>query len=161
MEIWKPVIGYEEAYEVSDLGRVRRIETGLVLSPAGQRYLYVCMTVKCKRHTKSVHKLVTRAFLGPTPDGHQVNHKDGNKKNNVLNNLEYVTRSYNIVHAHKVLKIRKAKGIHNGNGRFTDQQVWEIRNSSKTASELASQYGAHVATISSFKSGRYRGYVSF
>jgi len=85
-EDWKPVVGYQKWYEVSDLGRVRRctdamrrgIKAGYLLKqrPTGRGYLFVGLYNRDTKVTRStlVHNIVTAAFLGPKPPGMQVNH---------------------------------------------------------------------------------------
>lgn len=109
-EVWKPVVGYEGWYEVSSLGRVRAVakvdRSGacrgkrlLSCRPSNRGYVVHHLTKNgCVRGT-GAHRLVAMAFIGPCPDGMQVNHKDGVKTNNAVENLEYVTPSENVRHA--------------------------------------------------------------
>jgi len=105
MEIWKDVINYERIYKVSNKGRVKRIDKKtkrlkngfLKLSEHYKGYL----TVKLIDKRFFVQRLVTRAFLGKRPKNLQTNHKDCNKKNNNVENLEYVTQKQNMEHAVK------------------------------------------------------------
>lgn len=96
---WRVSPSFPE-YEVSDLGQVRKIETGRVLmrrrSPLG--YLMVHVRKGGKSQTQYVHTLVADAFLGPCPEGCEVNHKDGNRANPAAANLEYISHSENIAH---------------------------------------------------------------
>jgi len=96
-EIWKDVVGYEGVYEVSDHGRVRRVRTGLVLSPGRDKkgYTNVGLCVDGKPIRVKVHHLVMEAFVGKRPNGLVINHIDENPRNNHVSNLEYVTQSYN------------------------------------------------------------------
>jgi len=108
MEEWRDVVGYEGYYQVSNLGRVRRIKGGM-----GTRngkihgtylhlktgYVIVCLCKDCKAVTHLLHKIVAAAFLGPRPKGKQVNHKDFNKQNNNSRNLEYKSPLGNVRHA--------------------------------------------------------------
>lgn len=107
MEIWKPVVGYEGFYEISNQGRVRRIagghgaKPGLVLKPQVGSHGYptvVLQKLGCAT-TVLVHRLVAISFLGNPGDGREVNHKDSNRQNPTLENLEWVTRKGNILHA--------------------------------------------------------------
>lgn len=101
-ETWLPVVGYEDFYEVSDVGRVRR--NGRVLRPETDKDGYR-KVVLCKFGTKKkffVHRLVATAFLGDGTDM-QVNHKNGVTGNNALGNLEWVDQSQNTQHAMNVL----------------------------------------------------------
>lgn len=106
MTTWKPVVGFT-AYEVSDEGDVRRSApgrrtfVGKVLKPqlAGSGYRFVCLVKGGKSSQRYVHRLVAAAFIGEAPADHEVNHRDGDKSNNHLDNLEYVTRSENCRHA--------------------------------------------------------------
>jgi len=108
IERWLPVVGYEGFYSVSDLGRVMRIgrsprcKRDRLLNPndAGSTgYLSVSLSVDNKRKGVDVHLLVMAAFVGPCPEGHNVNHKDNVKTNSRLSNLEYLTFSQNTQHA--------------------------------------------------------------
>src|SRR3972149_1183846 len=95
-EEWRPVVGWEGWYEVSNLGRVRRIKEaagtrrGHILRWAvGGKppYPRVFLCREGKVLTKRVHRLVAEAFLGPCPEGQEVNHKDGDKANPRASNL--------------------------------------------------------------------------
>ena len=107
-EIWKPVVGFENTYMVSSYGNVKGIvrsgSTGCMLKPIENRCGY--QTVSLYEHPISkrcmVHRLVALAFI-PNPDGKRtVNHKDGNKKNNCVDNLEWATHSENHKHAYRI-----------------------------------------------------------
>lgn len=120
-EEWRAVVGFENYYEVSNLGSVRSVirritritkggsyQTrpygGKVLSPKVQDkgHLEVSLWKKNKGKTKSVHRLVLESFLGPQP--HLVcNHIDGNPGNNKLENLEWCTQKENLHHSANVL----------------------------------------------------------
>lgn len=104
-EIWKPVPGFVK-YEVSNLGRVRRCvpgrstRIGKVLKPQPKNgYFTVLLSGPNGFKHRSVHRLVAAAFLGPCPDGYEVNHKDRVRSNNRLDNLEYMTPSDQQRHA--------------------------------------------------------------
>lgn len=107
-ETWKPVVGYEGFYSVSNLGRVMRMggtpkcKANRILKPsdAGSTgYFSVSLSVGNKRKGVDVHILVMAAFVGPCPEGHNVNHKDTVKANSRLSNLEYTTFQGNTQHA--------------------------------------------------------------
>lgn len=105
-EEWRAVIGWEGLYEVSDLGRVRRssggkgTRAGYVLrdSPTTKGYRKVGLCDGARQKTRAVHKLVAEAFIGPSPDGMEVNHIDTDRTNNRRTNLEYVTPQGNSAH---------------------------------------------------------------
>ena len=92
MEIWKKIEGYEN-YSVSTYGRVRNDKTGRILKPMDKNkgYLYVNLQDKCHR----IHRLVAQTFI-PNPNNYPiVNHKDEDKSNNNVKNLEWCTSQYN------------------------------------------------------------------
>ena len=106
MEIWKTIEGTGGIYEVSNTGKVRCTNykmTGKTKElTAGEKaggYLQLRVKIDGKLKTVVVHRLVAEAFI-PNPENKpEVNHKDGNKKNNHIDNLEWATRSENIQHA--------------------------------------------------------------
>lgn len=107
-EHWRPVVGFEGWYEISSIGRVRRVgrgkaaRVGRILRPAVNHpgYLYVHLSRHNVQRNVSIHRAVAEAFIGPCPTGMELNHKDCDKKNNRPGNLEWVTRSRNTQHAH-------------------------------------------------------------
>lgn len=113
-EIWRDVPDYEGYYQVSNLGRVRSLSrivksrnstmkpiSGKLLKPryCKNGYYYVCFYLHRSPKNIAIHSLVASTFLGVRPKGFDVNHIDGDKANNSLVNLEYVSRSQNICHA--------------------------------------------------------------
>ena len=104
-EEWRLI--FDGLYEVSNLGRVRRAVDGVntkagdIRSPGvkSSGYHQVALYKNGKATNRSVHRLVVEAFIGKIPKGMEVNHKDGNKLNNQLDNLEIVTKSENMKHA--------------------------------------------------------------
>lgn len=109
MEIWKDVVGYENVYEVSDKGDIRRLFKGTkgtknrILKGQISKFGYhrVQLTVEGKIKYLSAHRIVAEAFIPNLKNKKQVNHKDGNKLNNCIENLEWVTPSENTNHAIK------------------------------------------------------------
>ena len=103
-EEWRPVKGYEGLYEVSNMGRVKSFHRHQIIIRK-QRvdhsgYMRVCLNKDGTCNTKLVHRLVAIAFIQNPNNYEIVNHKDGNKKNNAVDNLEWCTQSYNIKHAY-------------------------------------------------------------
>jgi len=97
---WLPILGYESRYEVSDSGFVRRTRDGRILAHhlIGP-YHRICLWNGSESRRYMLHRLVAGAFIGPCPDGHEVNHKDGDPSNNSVTNLEYVTPKENVKHS--------------------------------------------------------------
>ncbi len=120
-EEWKQVVGYENSYLVSNMGRIKsvkriKVSRGLpyehpekIISPSGKKYKTACLFKMGSRKYLLVHRLVAEAFI-PNPDNKaEVNHKDGNKTNNLLTNLEWCTRLENQKHAEDT-GLRNLKG---------------------------------------------------
>ena len=98
-EIWRTIKGYENIYEVSDKGRVRSLKFGKerILKPqiATNGYLQVSLCKNGEMKRCLVHRLVSQTFI-PNPDNlPEVNHKDENKENNSVHNLEWCSSKYN------------------------------------------------------------------
>lgn len=109
-ERWLPVVGWEGWYEVSDHGRVWRVaprprggraEQLLAGSTNRKGYWEISLRRHGQQRKAFIHQLVLWAFVGPKPEGQECNHKDGNKANNRLGNLEWVTPKGNTDHAVK------------------------------------------------------------
>lgn len=114
-EIWKDIKGYEGLYQVSNLGNVKSlkrwirqyndyIEKEKILKPCVNSvgYYIVVLYKNKKKKNFYLHKLIAEAFI-PNPNNYpQINHIDGNKRNNDINNLEWCTQSYNMIHAFKI-----------------------------------------------------------
>jgi hypothetical protein len=100
-EIWKPVIGYEGIYEVSNIGRVKSLKFGkekiLKLLHAGRdrRYFQVILSKGNAKKQLFVHRLVYEAFVGLIPEGLTIDHIDCNPRNNTVENLQVLTREEN------------------------------------------------------------------
>lgn len=104
LEEWRDVKGYEDLYQVSNLGRVKSLKDNhgnyreKILKPgnSGRGYLQVVLSKEGESKSFLVHRLVTQAFLDNPNNYTQVNHKDENPRNNRVNNLEWCDRKYNI-----------------------------------------------------------------
>ena len=122
-EYWKPVVGYEGLYEVSNWGRVKSAKR-LVKSPRGYRtvcerilkptkdshgYLCVSLHKEGKMKFVKIHRLVAEAFLDNPYNLSEVNHKDENKQNNIVTNLEWISHIDNIRYGNCIEKIRQGK----------------------------------------------------
>lgn len=157
-EIWKAAHDLEGFYEISNHGNLRRIYATKnfpiipsLLSPKKDSRGYVKATVYRDREklTIRIHSLVALAFLGERPEGHQINHIDGNKENNLSSNLEYVTPSRNRGHAFEI-GLQSSKGINHSQAKLCDEDVIEIRrlyNTEIGQTQLARKYNLHQTTI--------------
>jgi hypothetical protein len=121
-EIWKLVPDYEGLYEVSNLGRVRRLQTcsgthaGLILAlkTTGKGYFDVILYGRGRPKHRYIHRLVATAFV-PNPENKpEVNHKDGNKQNNLPDNLEWLTQKEHHEHTCGAGLMRPAQGEDHG-----------------------------------------------
>jgi len=113
---WKTIINYPE-HEISDTGLIRRTKAfrkypkGYVLKPSVHEggHLFVTLGRRKKTRCVAVHILVAEHFIGPRPKNHIVHHKDLNKANNHVSNLEYVPiNEHAKKHSHERFKIEKA-----------------------------------------------------
>lgn len=101
VEEWVQISGFEGLYEVSSTGKIRSLKKGSVLSAPliGRGYAKATLHKNGQRRQTSVHRLVAEAFLG-LGCGQEVNHKNGNKLDNRVANLECVSRSENVNHSY-------------------------------------------------------------
>lgn len=138
-EEWRPVFGYEDRYMVSNLGNIKRLEhagpnssfvKSRVLKPQPRPNGYmVVMLFGASANVgtwRKIHIIVARAFLGERPHKFDINHKDGNKANNQLSNLEYCTRSANMLHAYALGLVGDRAGAANGRAKLSEEDVREV-----------------------------------
>lgn len=150
-EVWKDVIGYEGLYMVSNFGRVKSLSfnktTGNVklrkINIQNSGYFYLGLHKGGTAKNFLVHRLVAIAFL-KNPNKYQfVNHKNGIKTDNRIANLEWCTKSYNLVHAFK-----------NGLKKITEAHLVRLRKfNTETKSIPVSQYTLDGKFIAKYKSG--------
>jgi hypothetical protein len=129
-EIWVPIAGYDGRYEVSDLGRVRRTADGYILKdqPWGNDgYRKVTLSAKNKSKSFLVHRLVACHFIPADPVRPLVNHKDGSRTNNAVENLEWCTQSENLLHASRLGRMTHNRGERCGTAKLTEDDVRWIR----------------------------------
>src|SRR2546425_4678741 len=161
-EEWRPVVGYEGWYEVSNLGRVRRVKPGRRTRPGrilrhhlnSYGYPAICLYRSGVQRVLRVHRLVAEAFIGQIPDTMEINHLNGIRYDNRIENLEITTRSGNLTHAYRVLGRRgcgaSLKGEAHPQSKFTSVDVIAIRTRSANGegqSDLAREFGVHRQTI--------------
>jgi hypothetical protein len=166
-EVWKQISGYEGMYEISDIGRARSVDRigpdgknykGKPLTPALNRTGYYFVRLRKDGHTKSfkIHRLVAMNFIPNENDKSEVNHIDGNKTNNVVGNLEWVSRSENLKHAFKI-GLKSVEGERNPKSKLTKADVEEIRrrlSEGEFQKYIASDFGITIAAVSDIKTGK-------
>lgn len=141
-ETWLPV---RDGYEVSDCGRIRHGKT--ILSGSLHRDGYIFSTIKGKQIP--LHRLIAEAFIQNPDNLPEVNHKDGNKQNNFVGNLEWVTRRENVLHS--VRNHLQPRKVHTYQGKFTQEERNEIKrlaDSGISRRKLAERFGVSHTCIS-------------
>ena len=158
-EIWKPITGYEGKYEVSNLGRVkslsriinqkngrhRRIKERILIPGRMGNYHGVVLCNDDGMKKCYIHRLVCAAFIGdPIGERNVTNHKDGDKFNNRVSNLEWVTYAENLNHAYQY-GLQHGYGENSHYSKFSDEVVKKVREQYATGKylqvELAEMHG--------------------
>lgn len=176
MEIWKPVVGFEGSYEVSDLGRVRSVSRRIPLKsrwgtvtsrevPARMMKLvsntkrggrvFLVLHLNGKQHMRIVSNLVAAAFIGPRPPGQQVCHNNGVAHDDRLQNLRYDTPKGNM--ADCVAHGTRRFGENHPHAKLTAKDVSDIRARAagrEPHAALAEEYGVHTNYISLVVTGK-------
>jgi len=179
-ETWIPIVGYEGLYEVSNKGRVRSLDTvqtrsngkcicrfkikGRIPKPfrTGKNDGYDTVQLS-GRENRKVHRLVAEAFLDNPLGLPEVNHIDGNKRNNAVENLEWVTGQENVEHAVRMGLMKSGDDV--PIRKLSSRDVAEIRAAYKPGirgsgvKSLAKRYGVSSTTMRNILSGRKWGHV--
>lgn len=145
-ELWKDIKGYEGCYQVSNLGRIKSLDRmtnnqygeyfmkGRILKNSiikDKGYCRVSLNNGNGKISKRVHRLVAEAFI-PNPENKlEVNHKDGNKLNNCVSNLEWCTNKENIEHSIRTGLKKHCNGCSNSSSKFTEEDIIFIRKNYK------------------------------
>lgn len=151
---WKPVLGFEERYLVSDQGEVWSLWYSAV-SPAqllNSGYMRITLRGDDKTYTRLVHRLVGEVFCSDYAPELTINHKDGIKLNNCADNLEWVSYKENMRHSVDTGLRKDQNGTGNHAAKLTDADVREIRallSQGRSQASLARQF--KIATSSIFK----------
>ena len=125
-ELWK-VIPFESNYEVSTYGRVRNTSTQQIKSQRFDKYGYKRVTLYPSGKTYTIHRLVAETWLPKVVGKPQINHKDFDKANNRLDNLEWCTAKDNCSHREKFLNPDRLAGDRNPMAKYTVSDVLRIR----------------------------------
>ncbi len=177
-EIWATVKDYEECYEISNYGRVKSLERysfysnksvkieGRLMRPhfmkCNGKYTYLTITLSKSGKVKTclVHRLVAIHFLGNNQDLPCINHKDGNKSNNHISNLEWITQQDNIKHSIKN-GLTKSRGENCHTSKFKEKDILDIRELHKTLSlnKISKIYKVAPGTISKIVSRKHWKHV--
>ena len=159
--MWKTIERFPD-YQVSDNGRVRsfcRYPNGRFLKPGTNRlgYLYVVLYLYGERNYCVIHRLVLETFVGPWPEGMETNHLDGDKRNNRVENLEWVTHSENMIHAYQ--NGLKTPNIEKKVRQFTKGRHFVDRY--KSLSEASRQTGVNLGHLSECCTGKRKSAGGF
>jgi hypothetical protein len=152
IEIWKSVVGFEDYYEVSDLGNIRRKKSKrLRRVDYATIYPSVLLSVKGKHKTLRIHRIVAKAFLPKKEGRDHINHINGNKQDNRVDNLEWVTQAENNLHSYRVLgKKSPMQGKIPPNKKIIESDIPEMDrlNKSGISTEIIGQmYSINGSTI--------------
>lgn len=170
MEVWRPVVGFEGRYEVSDQGRVRSLDRvvlvggsrwggkayeafrkGRMLRPGPGSHCYPTVVLGRDGGTRTVHSLVASAFLGSCPAGMEVMHRHPDRNDPRLDNLRYGTRTENNLQASA-----------DGNRRLKPDDIHQIRRrlaEGELGKDLAVEFGIGSSMVSNIKHRRQYAHV--
>ena len=155
-EEMKPVVGFEEYYGVTSFGRVFNLLTKRELKQYQNNcgYYRVCLCLKYNSKFMLAHQLVLQAFKDNINNHKEINHIDGCKWNNKLENLEYSTRSKNMLHAFNNGIIISKKGSQRYNHKLNESDVMYIKQSEERIKDLATKFKVSNTLICLIRKGK-------
>ena len=174
-EIWKPVKKLEGKYEISNIGRLRSVDRvqenskgvkirykGKPITPSviPSGYYQTCIKLNGKDKSWYPHVMVAEAFIPNPQKKPQVNHINGIKTDNRVENLEWVTRSENMLHAFNTGLLKPAVGINQSQTKLTEEQVKYIFNSEKGARELGREFNMSHSIICAIRLGKTWNHIT-
>lgn len=157
------VIGYEGLYQVNNRGDVKSLKNNIILKPTPNTwgYLSVSLYNDGNRKVFTIHRLVALHFIEKNLDL-VVNHIDGDKLNNNVYNLEFITQAENLNHAYR-LGLNKIRGEDNSKAKLNKKQVFEIydlaTNKTYTQEKIAKLYGVDRTTVGKIKSKKLWSHI--
>ena len=172
---WRKIESFD--YEVSDDGRVRSLDRTIIRKGVEAHLMGRELAMRIHTHgyhmvalgrkgQRTVHSLVAAAFIGPRPEGFDVNHKDGDKTNNNVGNLEYITRSGNMRHAVQTGLMPPPpvkRGTSQHLNKLSEDQVRNIRKRYKDGegmAHMARSYEVNESTIRNIIKGNTWAWLS-
>lgn len=160
-EEWRPITCYSNGYEVSNLCRVRSLQkinrkyTCIIKNIHGKGgYLSATLSFKNKPKTFYIHRLVALHFIPNPLNKPDVNHKDYNRWNNVVENLEWATTKENVRYSSEQKRMSGRVGEKAWNSIIKEKDILVIRSSKLTQLELSKEYGVSRECISAIKNKR-------
>lgn len=150
-EIWKPVTGYEGLYEVSNLGRVKSLRNNIIMKDflSNKGYKLIKLSKEKARKAYSIHRLLAQAFISNKENKKYINHLNGIRNDNNINNLEWVTGRENNLHTSRIMK--RNTGETHGSAKLKKKDILEIRimlRNNIPHSIITEEYGIVSSTIS-------------